>query len=270
MKMKKRILGFVASVTLLGLFSGTFSNISFAEQQITESYKYVSCDEMNAYGKPTTQYKLQYICHKGYSVGYNIASKTPLWVSEYLTRDNLNVKTSFRSNKFTKDPKVFDKYSSTLKDYSGSGYDRGHMAAAENFRKNQELMDESFYLSNIIPQNSKNNQGIWAKLEKNARYWAQKYEGIYIVTGAFYYEHNTAGNAGSVLIPTHLYKAIYIPKLNEAVAFVMPNEDIPIKDLPKYSTSIEKLENMSNITFFPNLGQDVKNKIPNDLFIFDR
>ena len=267
-KIKKIFSGAVVSITL-GCLSGTFTNLSFATPPVLD-YTYVSCDQMNAYGKPQTQYKLQYICHNGYSVGYNIASKTPLWVSEYLTRENLDTKTSFRSNKFVKDPKVIAKYSATLKDYSGSGYDRGHMAAAENFRKSQLLMDESFYLSNIIPQNSNNNQGIWAKLEKNTRYWAQKYEAVYIVTGAFYYQHNTAGNAGSVLIPTHLYKAIYIPKLNEAVAFVMPNEALDIKDLPKYSTSIKELEQMSNITFVPNLNDDVKSKKPNNLFIFDK
>lgn len=40
----------------------------------------------------------------------------------------------------------------TNADYRGSGFDRGHLAAAANHKWSQKAMEDTFYLSNVAPQ----------------------------------------------------------------------------------------------------------------------
>ena len=183
------LFAFNANAFGLGDIIGAAKEIAGANKGSTTNEPIVrpsdaQCMSMIPSGFPKTPYpdsiKLN-ICHQGYVLGYNTQTKTPIWVGEYLTRQNLDTKNATRNDNFRPDPmvlKVNPSSSATLQDYAGSsrvgsGYDRGHMAPAEDFRKFPEQMDESFYLSNMVPQNSNNNRGIWAALEKNVRYWAQ-------------------------------------------------------------------------------------------------
>ena len=60
-------------------------------------------------------------------------------------------------------------------DYTKSGYDRGHMAPAADMKWNKQAMEESFYMSNICPQNPNLNRGDWNDLEEKSRQMAKKY-----------------------------------------------------------------------------------------------
>lgn len=240
--------------------------------------KCLSMVPSGAPASPKADVKLIYLCHQGYVLGYNRLNKTPTWVGEYLTRANLDTKNAQRNDNFRPDPMLTDinpSYSATLKDYAGSsrvgaGFDRGHMAPAEDFRKYPDQMDESFYLTNMVPQNSNNNRGVWAALEKNVRYWAQKYEAAEVVTGPIYYNGRTQGKLGSVAIPTHLYKVIYLPTQGKAIGFILPNSPVDKSALGQYAMSVSDAEKLSGMTFFPRLSESIKAKKPTDLQIFDR
>ena len=79
------------------------------------------------YGIPGPEDQL--LCREGYAVGYDYDRKVPSWVAYRLTPESVN-KRFERSNKFKEDPEIPNQYRSTLSDYKGSGYDRGHMAAS--------------------------------------------------------------------------------------------------------------------------------------------
>ena len=71
----------------------------------------------------------------------------------------------------------------SLRNYKNSGFDRGHLCPAGDRRYSQEAHDETFLTSNISPQDHDFNAGVWNRLEQKVRYWARKYDGVFVVTG---------------------------------------------------------------------------------------
>ena len=117
------------------------------------------------------------IRHKYYTLSYNEDHEQANWVHYRLNPTFLNGTTP-RINSFKVDPNVSTK-SAELSDYKGSGYDRGHLAPAGDMKYSKESMIESFFMSNMSPQNPSFNRGIWRKLEEAIRRWGKKNE-IYI------------------------------------------------------------------------------------------
>lgn len=233
------------------------------------SVVYAACAS-NPMGQPQSHLKLINVCHEGYAVGYNPATKSPAWVSQDLKRENLDEKNTYRVDNFRPDPSIPIQYSATLKDYARSGYDRGHMAPSEDFRESAQQMDESFFLSNIVPQNPANNRGIWLVAEKNTRYWAKKYQQVLVVTGPIYDNGKTMGFAGKVPVPTHIYKVVYAPGMNEGLAFIVENIPLEKQQLPMSVHSINEVEKRTGITFFPKANPGFKNTIPEDWLVFNK
>ena len=104
--------------------------------------------------------------HLGYSVHYDQKHRQARWVGYLLTKSE-TVKVAKRSNKFTADPLIPE--TDNAVDYKKSGFDRGHLAPAADMSYSQETMQESFYFSNMSPQNPSFNRGIWKKLEEKTR-----------------------------------------------------------------------------------------------------
>ena len=102
--------------------------------------------------------------HTAYVVEYSPAAKDPEWVAYYLTGNEVEVKGK-RYGKFEPDP-AMPGGTATLEDYRRSGYDRGHQAPAADFKWNLRAEEESFLLSNVCPQNSVMNRGIWGAFGK--------------------------------------------------------------------------------------------------------
>ena len=186
-----------------------------------------------------------FICHKAYSVQYYLGTKTPLWVAERLSGD-ATVGDEPRTEDFQKDPEVEAKHSSSNKDFQalnrrlkarlvedGRGekyvYDRGHMAPAGDFATDGQAMLESFNLSNMVPQVSSHNRGVWKDLEVRVRNWARGRGTLFIVTGpvfrskAGYQDMRGLEEMNGVLVPTDIYKLIVDPKTGGSIAFVIPN-----------------------------------------------
>lgn len=235
-----------------------------------------NCADLTPAGIPQTEIKVQDICHTGYRAGYSYATRTSMWVAENLTRENLRDKNATRQNDFRPDPQIPVQYSATLSDFKNNGvmrqkgrmFDRGHMAPAEDFRGYPEQMSESFYLSNMVPQDSANNRGIWALLEKNVRGWANKYGEVYVVTGPIYPKGMSQGRMGKVYIPVSLYKAVYIPKLGQSVAFIIPNQDVS-GSLQSYMKPVSEVKEQTLIDVFPRVPAGVKQQVA-DVQVFSR
>ncbi|MGR3809383.1 DNA/RNA non-specific endonuclease [Jiulongibacter sp. NS-SX5] len=149
------------------------------------------------------------------------------------------------------------------RDYSGSGYDRGHLVPAGDFRCCQSLMEETFGMSNIAPFDSLLNRYAWTELELKTRSWARRFGEVYVITGPIFENRlNYFGRYNDICVPTHFFKLVFRMNRNtkepqESIAFVLPNEPTLHFDVEKFRVSIDQLEELTEMDFFA-LLQDVK------------
>ncbi|MEX0335701.1 DNA/RNA non-specific endonuclease [Vibrio tubiashii] len=190
----------------------------------------------------------QVLCRDGYAVGYNFQTKNADWVAYHITAESVNA--SFkRSNSFKEDSELPDYARSTLADYSGSGYDRGHLAPSATMDFSQDSMKQSFLMSNMSPQLPGFNRVGWRILEEHVRDLANEYNELYVVTGPIYQgNESTIGN--NVIIPSAFYKVILDPAFNEAIAFIVPHRDVSSSELANFVTTIDAVEQQTGLDFF--------------------
>ena len=156
-----------------------------------------SCDHLYPYQRKISV-EAKELCNSWYVSRYDETNRRVLFVSEIL-----DAKTSIteRGNKFSPDSRVKNPVKTSM--YSNTGYDRGHLAPAGD-ASNQKEMDESFLLTNIVPQDPKLNRGDWKKLEDYTR--SKSKESIYVITGAIYEDSKTIN---TIPVPSAMYKVIY-------------------------------------------------------------
>jgi endonuclease G len=198
----------------------------------------------------------------GYTLCYDADLKTPQWVAWELTKEEVTTGNEKRADSFVADPDVKGAKAYT-QDYTGSGYDRGHMAPAGDMKWSKKAMEESFYLSNICPQAPNLNRGDWNDLEETCRKWAKKYGRIYIACGPIYKSKSPQriGNH-KVGVPDAFYKVVLlnVDEAPQAIGFVFPNE-AGNNALEHYVRSVDEVEELTNIDFFPALEDELENRI---------
>jgi len=220
-----------------------------------------NCNTHVAYGIPGPEEQL--LCREGYAVGYDYDRKVPSWVAYHLTPDSVNKKFK-RSNKFKEDKEIPAQNRSTLSDYKGSGYDRGHMAASATVDSSYNAMMESFLLSNMTPQLPGFNRQGWRHLESYIREWTNERGELYVVTGAMFVgDHGIIGNG--VHVPTHLYKVVYDSISQDAIAFIVPHRAISKGDLPAFIVSVDEVERRTGLDFNNLLDDEIEDDIEDDV-----
>jgi endonuclease G len=194
----------------------------------------------------------QIVKHKYYTLSYNEKFEQAEWVAYELKKEYLK-NNDFKRPYFVEDPNVTTG-SADWRNYKNSGYDKGHLCPAGDMEFNKEAYNDTFYTSNISPQKHDFNSGIWNRLEQKTRYWAGKYNDIYVVTGGILKDSDKKIGTEKVSVPKYFYKIILAKsgKEHKAIAFLVPNEDSD-KSLYDFVVSIETLEKMTGIDFFPNL-----------------
>ncbi len=198
--------------------------------------------------------KTQNICFTDYAVLHSGITKTPLWAAEHLTKRGLS-KSVERDDDFHPELSLPKDQRADLEDYSGSGYDRGHLAPAADMTTDK-AMRESFSLANMTPQLPAHNRGLWSSLEKKTRELATKRGELYVVSGAIFTGAAIKRINKRVFIPSSYFKAVYDPKTGESGAYLVPHDDS--KD---YETiSIEELVKVAGIDPFPSLSASSKSK----------
>lgn len=199
------------------------------------------------------------LSRKGYTVSYNSKNKIPNWVAWQLTPDRLEERCS-RTNKFLPDPDI--KHAVTTDDYKGARIDRGHMCPAGDNRWNKQAMIESFYMTNICPQDHNLNRGDWKELEEACRLWANKEGRIYIVCGPILYnqKHRTISKK-QIVVPEAFFKVILCMGKNpRAIGFIYKNTS-GNHPLDAYVNSVDEVERITGIDFFPSLPDDVEKRV---------
>lgn len=203
----------------------------------------------------------QIIEHTGYTVSYNQARRNPNWVAYELTSAEVCGEEP-RSNDFIPDPQVKGKQA-TDNDYRKSGWDRGHLAPAADMKWSGQAMKESFYLSNISPQNKNLNRGVWKSIEELARENASRHGKVLVVTGPLFKTEKGKGSIGSnrVTVPDAFYKVLLIESNGfSGIGFYCENV-AGKQELYTYARSIDEIEELTGIDFFHLLPDDVEDRI---------
>lgn len=210
-----------------------------------------------------------FVCRRGYVLEHNNETKTPNWVIERLTKDVVGAGRDRPNIKFKADNMVQpDTAQARPPDYAKSGYAIGHQAPSADFKSSDDLMKETFFLSNAVPQEGLGfNSGVWSSLERLTRNLVETRDEIVVITGPIYQSRkvvkiNAAADAcrrdisitnldeksicearnkdsnarcpQGVAIPAALYKIVYSPNDQRANAFLFLNVDHrPIKKTAK-------------------------------------
>ncbi len=203
----------------------------------------------------------QIIRHQGYTLCYAEKYEQASWVAYQLTAHETRGKNE-RENDFRPDPEV-STGSALPDDYRGSGYDRGHLAPAADFKFSAPLMSESFFMSNMSPQEPDFNRGIWENLESRVRTWVKRDQVLYIVTGPVLKgEMSFIGKRNKVAVPPMYFKVVLDLKTPEvkAIAFLMKNEGSN-KSLQSFAVTIDEVEKETGLDFFPLLPDDMEQEL---------
>ena len=194
------------------------------------------------------------LCFNGFATLYSGLSRTPLWSAEHLTRERLYQAENLpREDSFHSESRLPSAMRAHLSDYKGSGYDRGHLAPNGDMANVNQQYD-SFSLANIIPQTPENNRYLWRNIESVTRYLTKKHGETYVITGVVFQGKRLTQLNNRVLIPTHVFKAVYIPATGEAGVYYAPNDDSQRVEI----ISVDDLALRSNIDVFPSIPASAK------------
>ena len=207
------------------------------------------------------------IHHYGYTVSYNPELGIPNWVAWELNADKL-VERESRNSHFLPDPNLPEDMAITTDEYKNSGWDRGHMCPAGDNKYHWRAMDASFYMTNVCPQNGNLNRGDWKELEEACRLWAAS-EPVYIVCGPILYRRPKYGYIGRtfrIRVPDAFFKVVLTGLQSgrpRAIGFLYKNE-AGNSALDKYVNTVDEVERLTSIDFFPALPDDMEDRIEAD------
>jgi len=183
--------------------------------------------------------------------------------------------TEWEGDPFQIDKSIPSAYRTTLEQYRGSGYNRGHICPSADRLCSKDANEQTYYLSNIQPQRYGFNTGVWLEMENKLRTWnhASFRDTLYIVKGgtidrADQIIHTTSKG---LLVPKYYFMAILCKNKSQsqygykALAFWAEHKDNPDKNLRKYVISIDELEARTGIDFFCNLPDEIENQVERNL-----
>lgn len=198
------------------------------------------------------------LCFRAFAVLHSGITRTPLYVAEHLTRTSIEAARALdtRDSRFHPEARLPPEERGELSDYRGSGFDRGHMAPSGDMGDPQDD-HESFSLANIVPQNGPLNRSGWADLEAYVRDLTAELGDAYVVTGPAFNGGTLRRLNGHVLVPSHVWKAIYVPGQG-AGAWIASNDPSTKWEV----VSIATLATLTGIDPFPKLDAAAKANVP--------
>ena len=197
--------------------------------------------------------------NRGYVAGYSESMRNPLWVT-YRIFDVPKLESGKRPSRFSVDTRTQAQVSHS--DYTRSRYDRGHMAPnygiATRYGRDAQL--ETFLMSNVIPQKPSVNRYLWKDLEMRvARRYGRYFGEVWVVTGPVFQGEIEKLDSG-IPVPSAYYKII-VDEQNgrlRALAFMVPRYVPPYTRTKTYLVSIDEIEQLTDLDFFPGLPDDVE------------
>jgi endonuclease G len=204
-------------------------------------------------------------------LSYHNTNGTPNWVSWHLQPSDLGK--ADRQNDFRPDPALPSQFTHVLpRDYTGSGFDRGHLCNSEDRTRNDADNSATFVMTNIVPQTPDLNRGPWVKLESYARTLVRQGNKLSIIAGCSGM-HTTIGRTNSVTVPTACWKVIVVLPPGRSpltalkadtrvIAVDMPNtQGIKNKDWRVYLTTVREIEAKTGYDFLSTVPRDMQDQI---------
>jgi endonuclease G, mitochondrial len=206
----------------------------------------------------------------GYVISYNGSRKVPNWVSWELNTSYLG--SAPRQDTFRPDDTLPGTVpQASLADYSGSGYDRGHMCPSADRTLTVTANSQTFYLTNMIPQAANNNQGPWAALENYSRTLVQSGKELFIISGGTFSAGSLTIGSG-VKVPDKTYKVIVVldavgqgPSAvnsnTRVIAVLMPNANSQISQSTpwqNFRVSVDSIEALTGQNYLSDVDPAVQ------------
>ena len=201
-----------------------------------------------------------------YSMSYSRDNGGPNWVSWHLDTSWLG--STPRQDDFRADTTLpTGWYRVQATDYSGSGFDRGHMCPSADRTVTVTANSATFLMTNMIPQLPANNQGVWANLESYSRTLVSQGNELYIISGGHGLQHFIAN--GHVAVPAQTWKVIIVLPVGSndvsrvttttrTIAVVMPNSGTIGSDWRAYRVSVDQVEAITGFDFFSNVSSGIQ------------
>lgn len=203
-----------------------------------------------------------------YSLSYNRSKATPNWVAWRL--DSSWIGTAPRQDDYRPDPSLpAGWYQVQDNDYSGSGYDRGHMCPSGDRTRSVPDNSATFLMTNFVPQLAANNQGPWNDFENYCRTLADQGNEIYIFSGG----HGNAGTIaqGRIVVPQVTWKVVLVlpngtndvsrvSKQTRTIAIIVPNQPPVSSSAPwrTFRTTVKAVEALTGYSFFSNVPKNTR------------
>lgn len=203
------------------------------------------------YGIPTADLLL---FNRLYIVGYSYLFKQPRWAMQRIDDETMmQPDDDFdRLDNFREDNRIPDKFRSTLEDYRGSDFDRGHLVNSADSKSSKIVNSETFLPSNMSPQKGTFNRRVWLQLEERFQDLAEKEEfaEVYTICGPLFSIGSKIEVIGKnkVVVPETFFKCILAERTrahssNQLTiwAFEIPNKraNLPLKDFLVPTSQIE-------------------------------
>lgn len=194
------------------------------------------------YGNVLTKENIINVCHENYLSEYSIKYKLPIVVNWTLTKEELS-NCNKRKGSFHRDS-MLDGEDASPKDYTDSGYDRGHLSPAEDNLYSNNTEYDSFNMTNITPQVPELNRNGWKWLENLTRLYAYQNDKVVVYSGVIF---TTENYMKEVRIPDYFWKVIYIPSTKQNISVIVPNKEIHGEDILEYLSTPKEIEQKAHI-----------------------
>ncbi len=282
--MKKTFLLLLISACAFGLFAQD-SQIDYSAVNPKSAALEHLLPLFTIHGVPKNQYKednLTLLINHGYCMGFSTLYNQPRWVAYQVSKSTRD--TDYDRFPFFADDYRLDKANRIGSETFGNGYDLGHLAPNEaiNRQYGKLAQMETFLVSNLSPQKSGLNQGVWAKLEAEilnkypmALEGKNKKAHLWVIVGPVFPEkpeYIIRPNGTKVAVPEAFFCILARPRRYpfdtpgnaEYLAFLFPqdterNEKIDLK----FVTTINEIEKKTGINFFPELTKTMEGRIEN-------
>ena len=263
-----KILKWIKNLSLVSLLIASLLITGFVGGIYLYEIK-VARPAMSYMGVPEGKDDLKNLVHilrnRAFLVGYSEWLGNPLWVTYKIIPKqykHIGKRPPFR-------PDWRSPLPITPEDYTGTHYDRGHMAP--NYliasRYGRAAQKETFLMTNITPQKGRLNRKIWQRLEEVAAdYFSKWYPEIWVITGPIFDNHPKRFRTSRVAIPVAFYKIFIRPAdakhpKPEMLAFIMPQSASPKASLMKYVVSVDAVEEATGIDFNAELPDEIENQV---------
>jgi endonuclease G len=211
------------------------------------------------YELPAPMPREQQVNHTLFSLSYHEGYELASWAAYQLTPEQAGASGTCRE-KYAEDPMVTTG-SSEPKDYKNAGFIMAQLVPVEDLFTSQKAMEESYLMSNVVPQKPAFNKYVWKAIEKLIREWAKEGNTLYIVAGPVLADapFGTFG-PNKVSIPVRYYKAVLDVHGERAIGFIFRG-NVATGTPRSFAVSVDELEKITGMDFFPQLQDDLEQAV---------